>query len=96
MFKHIARYRERMDKSFSKPRLWWSLWILGAVYFLYMLIFNAIFLLRNNYGLPGDIAVNDISMGRLLFFAINIPLTFFTCLLTGHVVLGLHKLRKLR
>ena len=95
MSHNLKEYRQKVE-NILKPKVWWSIWTLGVLYFLYMLIFNVILLLRNNYGLPADIALADMYSGRLIFLAINIPLTSFTCLFTGHLTLALYKTNKLK
>ena len=93
MFKNSLGCREKIE-NFFKPRVWWFLWTVGSIFLLRMFLFNVILLFRYNYGLPGDIAVQDMTTGKLIFFAVNTPLTFFTCLLAGHVALALYKMNK--
>lgn len=95
MINKTKAYRERVDKAIN-TRIWWSLWLGGMAYFLYMLFFNVALIHKINYGLPGNIAVADIYIGNLFFFAVNIPLMSFTCLFTGHMALGLYKANKLK
>jgi hypothetical protein len=94
MVRYLNKYREKINR-FLEPKIWWSIWLGGMLYFSYYLIYYAILLLRDNYGLPGDIALGDIYTGKLIFFATNTPLTSFTCLFTGHMTLALYKMNKL-
>jgi len=64
--------------------------------FVFHFFFHAILLLKNNYGLPGYIAMQDMNMGRLFFFATNMPFASFTSLFAGHVMLALYKMNKVR
>ncbi|MFH1854461.1 MAG: hypothetical protein ABH815_04010 [Candidatus Omnitrophota bacterium] len=93
MDKNEVMYRRNLD-SFFKPGIWWSVWILGALFLLYTLIFNAGSLLRYNYYLPGEIAFRDADAGKLFFLAVNMPFISFTCLFAGHVTLALYKIKK--
>ncbi len=91
----ILGYRQKID-GFFRPSVWWSIWVFGALFLLYSIFFHAILLLKNNYGLPGYIAMQDMNMGRLFFFATNMPLASFTFLFAGHVTLALYKMNKVR
>ena len=92
---YILGYRQKID-GFFRPSVWWSIWVFGALFLLYSIFFHAAPLLKNNYGLPGYIAMQDMSMGRLFFFATNMPLTSFTSLFASHVILALYKVNKVR
>jgi len=94
MFKYGARYRKKIDRFFI-PSRWWTIWGVTTVYFSYMMIFYVASFVRHNYSLPGQIAFQDMAMGKLFFFMVNIPLVSFTCLFTGHLMLGLYKRGKL-
>jgi hypothetical protein len=94
MAEFMKKYREKINRVLE-PKIWWSLWLGGMLYFSYMLIFYVVLLLKDNYGLPGEIALSDIYTGKLIFFVTNIPLTSFTCLFLGHMTLALYKMNKL-
>ena len=91
----ILGYRQTIDRFF-RPSVWWSIWVFGALFLLYSIFFHAALLLKNNYGLPGYIAMQDVNMGRLFFFATNMLLASFTSLFVGHVMLALYKVNKVR
>ena len=92
---NIIRCREKIDRL-SKPKTWWSLWTISALYILYMLIFDAAVFFRSNYELPSKIATSDFYSANLFFVASNIPVTLFTCLFAGHITLALYKMDKLK
>lgn len=95
MVDYIVRYREKIERL-SKPSVWWSIWVFGTLYLLYSIFFNAVMLLKNNYGLPGDIAIHDLSTGKIFLFATNMPLVSFTCLFASHMTLALYKMNEIK
>jgi len=93
MNKYIDECRRKID-GFFKPVIWWSLWGVSALYFFYMLVFKAVLFFTSNYSFLSGLAARDIYTGKIFFIIIYTPVVFFTCLLTSHLALGVHKAAK--
>ena len=95
MEKLFIKCRGKID-TFFKPFVWWAIWLFGALYFSYVLIFKVVLLLRENYELISRIFLKDPYLGKLFLFLSYIPLISFTCLLTAHLLLAVNKLTKFK